>query len=113
VHDTRRLPTARTRVPLLAPRAGFITDCDALELGLTAVALGAGRTRADQNVDPAVGIELAAVVGEKVERGQPLGWLHVRSKRGVEPLAARARAAFTIGNQRRRSRPLVLERIAR
>lgn len=113
VSDTRRLPRARQRVPLEASRSGFVTRCDALELGLVSVALGAGRLHAEDTVDPAVGIELGVGLGDRVERGQPLGWLHVQSRRGIEPLARRARAAFEIGARKPRPRRLVLERVTR
>jgi pyrimidine-nucleoside phosphorylase len=113
VEDTKRLPRAPHRVPVEAPRAGYVTATDALELGLCSVALGAGRTRADQAVDPAVGIELSAKRGNRVAKGEPLCWLHVRSKRGLAPVADRARAAFSIGRTRAADMPLVLERIAR
>jgi len=41
----------QTKLEVLAPRSGYIADCDAYALGIVAVALGAGRTRADQAVD--------------------------------------------------------------
>jgi pyrimidine-nucleoside phosphorylase len=112
VHDPDRLPRARHRLPIAAQRAGFINGCDALELGLTSVALGAGRTRADQKIDPAVGIELAVTLGDRVERGQPLAWLHVNQRRGLEALSERAAGAFSIGRSRPKARKLVLERVA-
>lgn len=113
VEDPTRLPVARHKVEVPAPRAGFVTAIDALELGLTGVALGAGRTRADQKVDPAVGIELCAKPGAHVEKGQPLALLHLSSKKNAADLSARAAAAFTLGKKPPAPRPLVLERIAK
>jgi pyrimidine-nucleoside phosphorylase len=108
-----RLPRARQRLPIAAARSGFVGACDALELGLTSVALGAGRTRADQPIDPAVGIELAVGLGDRIERGQPLAWLHVNEKRGTKPLAERAANAFSIARRAPPPRKLVLERVSR
>jgi pyrimidine-nucleoside phosphorylase len=113
VSDASRLPRAPHRVPIEARASGFVKSSDALELGLTSVDLGAGRTRADQKVDPAVGIELAKKPGDPVEKGEPLAWLHARNARGLEPLVERARRAFVIGKSRPKLGPLVLERIAR
>ena len=113
VEDPSRLPRARHQVEVPAAADGFVTATDALELGLTAVALGAGRTRADQQVDPAVGIELCAKPGPRVEKGQPLVRLHLSSKKNAAALAARAAAAFSVGKRPPASRPLVLERIAK
>ena len=57
----------RHREPWLAPRAGFVGRMDAELVGRAAVALGAGRDRADAAVDPAVGIDIVAPVGAKVQ----------------------------------------------
>ena len=72
-----------------APRAGFVADIDALAIGLTGVAMGAGRTRADQKVDPAVGIEIDAKPGEAVQVGQVVARIFVRTRSAAD---ARARA---------------------
>jgi thymidine phosphorylase len=45
---------------------------DAELVGRAAVALGAGRDRADAAVDPAVGIEVVAPVGTTVRAGEPV-----------------------------------------
>jgi thymidine phosphorylase len=105
------LPASRHQRPILAPRAGVLTAADPLELGLVSVVLGAGRTRADQAVDPAAGIELARVVGERVERGEPIAFLHARSPALTQAVASRAAAAFRIGSGVRRQK-LVLARVS-
>jgi len=111
VHRPVLLPRAPVREPVLAPRRVTVTAVDSLELGLAAVRLGAGRLRADAAVDPAVGIELGVRPGQKVERGQPLAWIHARSRRQLEALAPRIAGAFRFGERARRRRPLMIERI--
>ena len=73
--------------------------------------MGAGRTRADQKVDPAVGIELAVARGERVERGALLAKLYVRRAEDAEAVRARVRGAFTVGERREAAPPLVMGRI--
>ena len=54
-----------------------MTKCDALAIGRAAVRLGAGRSNKEDDVDPAVGFEIMAKVGDRVEAGDPLarvGW---------------------------------------
>ncbi|MDF3069254.1 MAG: deoA [Polyangiaceae bacterium] len=60
VDDPKRLPTAKVRHVLRASRGGYVSSIDARALGLLAIELGAGRTRADQRIDAAAGFELVA-----------------------------------------------------
>jgi len=113
VEDPERLPRAQARVEVLAARTGFIAECDAYALGLSGVALGAGRTRADQAVDASAGIELFAQRGERVTRGQPLALIHARSKSLAQTEVARVGGAFRIASSAPKARRVVLERVSR
>jgi pyrimidine-nucleoside phosphorylase len=101
------------KLELLAPAAGFVVGIDPLEIGLSAVAMGAGRTRADQAVDPAVGIELLAKRGERVAKGAPIARLHVRTAESAAQVTDRVQRAFRIGARAPRAIPLVLGKVAR
>jgi thymidine phosphorylase len=96
VNDPSRLPTTDQVVEVAAEQAGVVQSIDALEIGLTAVSMGAGRTRADQEVDHAVGIELGCAVGDSVAAGQPLAWLHVHRREDAAAPAARVRQALKL-----------------
>lgn len=109
--DPSRLPRAETVVPVLADRAGFVTSIDPLEVGLSAVAMGAGRTRADQQVDPSVGIDLAVSRGDRIEAGAPLAHLVTRSLGDAERILPRVKAAFRIDEAGGPTPPLVKARI--
>ncbi|MBX3251346.1 MAG: thymidine phosphorylase [Myxococcales bacterium] len=109
VDEPDRLPAAKGRHVVRAERAGVVTGIDALEIGWSSVALGAGRTRADQDVDPAVGIVIDAPLGTKVAKGDALATLHVHPKQKVDGPAARVAAAFTLGRKAPEIGPLVLE----
>ncbi|WP_437649539.1 thymidine phosphorylase [Sorangium sp. So ce362] len=111
VNDPGRLPAAPVVVDVAAQDEGYVVAVDPLEIGLSAVALGAGRTRADQRVDPAVGIELAAVRGDRVDRGAPLARVHARRADDARVAADRVRAAFRLGPAPAEAPALVLERI--
>ncbi|MGH9052227.1 MAG: thymidine phosphorylase [Acidimicrobiia bacterium] len=77
VEDPGRLPRAPETEELVAPRGGYVTECDALLIGLAAMRLGAGRERKDDEVDHRVGVALLAKRGDRVEPGEPLalvGW---------------------------------------
>jgi pyrimidine-nucleoside phosphorylase len=94
VDEPERLPKARFRTAVRAPRSGHVSAIDAYRLGLTAMRLGAGRARAEDRIDPAVGIELVALRGRQVRTGDELALVH---HNGAADLAlAEVEAAFTI-----------------
>jgi pyrimidine-nucleoside phosphorylase len=112
VADRSLLEVAREEVVVEAPRDGTVERVDALGIGLAAVAMGAGRTRADQAVDHAVGIYVDARPGARVTRGQPLARLRVRSKGDAATVVERVASSFVLGDASPPQRPLVLGRIS-
>jgi pyrimidine-nucleoside phosphorylase len=111
VEDPSRLPRARHRLPIPSPRTGYVQAIEAHALGELAVALGAGRTRADQAIDPRVGIELCVQRGSAVQRGEPLGFLHLSRRSREAVYVAAALRAFDIGRARPRARRRVIEEL--
>jgi pyrimidine-nucleoside phosphorylase len=112
VADPSLLAAAPVEVPVLAPHEGVITDIDALAIGLAGVAMGAGRTRADQKVDPAVGIDVEAKPGTPVEPGSILARLYVRKASDADVVKDRVLGAFTIGEDATTRFPLVIDRVS-
>ena len=111
--DPGRLPRAAATLDVGSPTAGRVEAIDAEALGLAAMALGAGRSRIEDRVDPGAGLEVWKKVGDPVDVGESLVTLHV----GLAPLeppetvAARVRGAYRIGAGPASAGPLVLERI--
>jgi pyrimidine-nucleoside phosphorylase len=91
------LPRARHRREIRAPRAGAVAAIGAETVGVAALALGAGRARKEDAIDPAAGIELLCRVGDRVEKDQPLAVLHYND-RDPEPSAGRLIEAIEIGD---------------
>jgi len=90
------LPQAPLERAVAAPRAGVLARLDARAVGDAAVALGAGRQRKGDAVDPAVGVVLAVKVGQVVDAGEPLAWLHARDEAGAAAAAERLLAGASI-----------------
>ena len=72
VDDYRRMPKAAAEDLLTAPAEGTVIAMQAELVGRAAVALGAGRDRAEAGVDAAAGIDILAPVGTAVRRGDPV-----------------------------------------
>lgn len=114
VAEPERLPRASVVLELTSPRGGYVTRVDARLLGELAVSMGAGRRRAEDPVDPAVGIELLARRGDRVSAEQPLALLHLRrnsSKPQREAWLHRAAAAFEVHSKPPPAAPLLLDRV--
>jgi thymidine phosphorylase len=73
--------------------------------------MGAGRTSAEQSIDPAVGIELVKVVGDAVSAKEPIAYLHVHEKSDAKTFLARTSAAFVITPRKPQKAKLLLERL--
>jgi thymidine phosphorylase len=82
-----------------ADRRGVVTAIDTRALGLAVVALGGGRTRPQDAIDPSVGLTRLLGIGAKLEPGTPLALVHAREKTQAEAAAASLRAAYTIGEE--------------
>ncbi|MBP8215073.1 MAG: thymidine phosphorylase [Propionivibrio sp.] len=74
------LATAPVVVDFVAPASGVVTAFDTRALGMAVVALGGGRLRSDQEIDPAVGLSDIVELGAKVQAGQPLMRIHARTE---------------------------------
>jgi len=107
--DTTRLPSAPYTLDVSSPADGYVTRLDARGVGEAARWLGAGRLHPSQSVDPAVGIELHAKVGDAVTAGAPIAVVHCRDlsvgERAVEMVAA----ACAVSDERVEPRELVVE----
>lgn len=69
--------------PLPASRSGMIEWMDAEAIGRAALFLGAGRARATDAIDCAVGCSQIKQPGEQVEQDEPLLLVHARTEAGL------------------------------
>jgi pyrimidine-nucleoside phosphorylase len=99
VEEPERLPAAPLRRALVAPRSGVVQHLDARLVAQAALALGAGRERKGDLVDPAVGVELAVKIGAQVAVGDRLATLHAADPDRLGRAETVLREAFELGDQ--------------
>ena len=75
LHDAQ-LPTAPVQCDVAATQPGFVTRIETRALGLAVVALGGGRQRPGDAVDPGVGLSHVLGLGARVDAGEPLARVH-------------------------------------
>jgi pyrimidine-nucleoside phosphorylase len=107
--DPPRMQEAPIIRPVRAPRSGVIAAVDAMQVGLCAVELGAGRAKKGEPVDHAVGIVLQAKVETAVRAEDELCLIHARDEAHFETARAQMLDAFTWADQDVEPLPLVYE----
>ena len=107
------LAQAPVVVELPAPRAGVVAAFDARALGMAVVALGGGRVRSDQAIDPAVGLSDIVELGARVPAGAPLLRIHARDANAAKLAAERIGDSIRIvdADQAPSQPPLIWQRI--
>jgi pyrimidine-nucleoside phosphorylase len=84
VRDASRLPLAPYTAVFTAERDGIIQSVDPRAIGYGIIALGGGRTKMEDRIDPAVGFVVDAKPGNRVAKGQTLAVVHARNEADLE-----------------------------
>lgn len=111
VDDPGLLPEAAVMLPVTAPKDGYIARMNCLEIGLASAALGAGRLRLEDEIDPAVGLVFSKRVRDRVKGGEPIVIVHANDRAKGEACVQRIMSAIQIGEIAFKP-PLILERLS-
>ena len=107
-----KLPVATHTHDVIAASDGYLTELDALSVGVSSWRLGAGRARKEDPVQATAGIELHAVKGEKVTKGQKLFTLHTETPERFERSLETLQQGFKITDAPLdKERQIILDRI--
>jgi pyrimidine-nucleoside phosphorylase len=109
LEDPSRLALAKGEHVIEADRGGVVTRCDARDIGVAAMRLGAGRAKKEDDVDPGAGITVETKVGDEVTAGDPLLRLHWNEERRLTQALALAGTAVVVGDGPAAAPELVME----
>jgi thymidine phosphorylase len=90
-------PAAPLRWPVPAPADGHIAAWDVRALGLVVVALGGGRSRPGDRIDPRVGLANVQPLAATLGVGEPLAWVHAADESSARAAVAAVQSACTLG----------------
>jgi pyrimidine-nucleoside phosphorylase len=107
IESTHLLAHADNIEEFRAPSDGFVTRCDAKLLGLASHALGAGRSRLEDTVDPGVGLHLHKKLGDRVKRGDVLCEIHWNHRNRFRDALPLVEEAFEVNVRPGNRRPLI------
>jgi len=99
IEDTSLLARSANEHVVAARRGGTIERCDALDIGVAAMRLGAGRETKESPIQPGVGITVEAKVGDRVEAGDALLRVRYDDDTNLPEAIDLAERAFVIGDE--------------
>lgn len=112
IDDPNRLPLASRSIKVKADKSGYIVEMHAERVGVAAMQLGAGRNRAEESIDHAVGIVVRAKPGEKIRSGEVVFEVRYNDDARLASALDLLRRAYAIGEVAPAERALILEEIA-
>ena len=112
VDDYSLLPQPTTTIDVPAPRGGFITHIDTYQAGMFTVDLGAGRKKADDQIDYAAGVMFDRRTGDEVKSGETIARIQLgHGERHADELRTRFLSFVEFGDAPPEPRPLVHEHL--
>jgi thymidine phosphorylase len=93
------LPLVKNSVKVESPRSGYIKTIDTAEIGHTVAAIGGGRIRIEDVIDPTVGFIAETKIGDQVKAGDVIGVVYCGDSANAEEAARRIGAAYQIGDE--------------
>jgi pyrimidine-nucleoside phosphorylase len=103
------LPVSGNVREVAAPRGGYVARFHALGIGRAALALGAGREKKGDEVDPGAGVEVLAKAGDRIEEGELVARLYGR--RNLERAEALVREALELSDEPVEPAPGILDNL--
>ncbi|HEX9424802.1 MAG TPA: thymidine phosphorylase [Pyrinomonadaceae bacterium] len=96
---TRFLPLVTESFKVESPRSGFVTKVNTAEIGHAIAAIGGGRVRIDDAIDPTVGFISEIKIGDRIAAGAVLGTVYCRDESNAREAAQRIQTAYEIDDQ--------------
>jgi pyrimidine-nucleoside phosphorylase len=105
------LPSAAVVRDVAAPRDGYVAAIGAVDVGMAALRLGAGRQRKEDAIDHAVGVLCLKKRGDVVRAGEPVAQVHAQDDVAAAMAAEEVLAAYAFADAAPEATPIVLETI--
>ena len=93
------LPLVKESFKVESPRSGFVTRVNTAEVGHAIAAIGGGRVRIDDAIDPAVGFIAEVKIGDRLDEGATIGTVYCRDESKAREAAERIQMAYEVGDE--------------
>ena len=105
------LPQARLQSDVIATGGGFVHAIDAMEIGRTAMLLGAGREKIGDRIDPAVGIQVLKKRGDYVQPGEVMARIYANDAERMKTAVRSVGDSYCLEPIKPQHRALILETV--
>jgi pyrimidine-nucleoside phosphorylase len=105
------LPTAAVVRDVEAPRDGYVAAIGAVDVGMAALRLGAGRQTKDDDIDHAVGVVCLKKRGDAVAPGETIAQVHAQDDAAAASAGNEVLAAYSFADEAPPATSIVLETI--
>ena len=105
------LPLVSESFKVESPRSGFVTKVNTSEIGHAIAAIGGGRVRIDDTIDPTVGFIAQVKIGDRIDEGQGIGIVYCRDQANAAEAGRRIQAAYEISEQSPREIPQLFREV--
>src|SRR6056297_2987760 len=107
VNNYDLLPTAKEIVEVKSSETGYIKEINALDVGITAMEVGAGRETKEDKIDHAVGVVLNKKYGEYVKKDERLAYLHLNNLKQKDEAVNKILDSFEMSQNKPKKRELI------
>lgn len=105
------LPLVTESFKVESPRSGFVNGVNTAEIGHAIAAIGGGRVRIDDAIDPTVGFIAEIKIGDRVNAGDALGIVQSRDDSKAREAVRRIQTAYEIDDQPPTEIPLLMREV--
>ncbi len=92
------LPLVTESFKVESPRSGFVTRVSTADIGHAIAAIGGGRVRIDDEIDPSVGFIADVKIGDRINAGDSIGTVYCRDVAKATEAVNVIQAAYELGD---------------
>ena len=111
IDNPEKFKKSKYVIDVVSPVNGYVSNLDALEIGVAAMKLGAGREKVGDSIDFSAGIYLHKKTYESVKKGDVLASLYT-DKENVQDVVKKVEKAYSFSKEEVEKEPLIYAKIA-
>ena len=111
IDNPEKFPTAKFTHEIKAREDGYISHMQTEDIGVCASLLGAGRTKADDEIDFSAGIVLSKKTGDFVNKGEIIATLYTNDEKSLEIAENKFLSALDFSETEPKKIPTIIKKV--